>query len=162
MAGKNKAPAINQAEVTPQFATLADPEDDVDTMALAEQIQQAELKMHATPQKKTNIPESQIKKQSTIVFAIRSQDKFIKRAAEAKGWVMNSAANNVLMFNVKWEYSETDKDVYKLLKSNQFYNHFPDSRELTTKQGLNQNLHNLTLPGVDIYDFYPRCYDLSD
>ena len=66
------------------------------------------------------------------------------------------------IFTVKWEYSDSSKDVYKLLNSNQFYNHFPDSRELTTKQGLNTNLQNITLPGVDIYNFYPRCYDLSD
>ena len=75
---------------------------------------------------------------------------------------MQNAGHNSHLFNVKWEFSERDKDVYKLLHSNQFYNHFPDSRELTTKQGLNQNLNNITDPGVDIYNFYPRCYDLSD
>ena len=48
------------------------------------------------------------------------------------------------------------------MKANQFYNHFPSSRELTTKQDLNQNLNNITAHGVDIFDFYPRCYDLSD
>ena len=77
------------------------------------------------------------------------------------GWVQN-AGHGSHLFNVKWEYSDSNQDVYKVLRSNQFYNHFPDSRELTTKQGLNQNLHNLTMPGVDIYSFYPRCYDLSD
>ena len=48
------------------------------------------------------------------------------------------------------------------MRANQFYNHFPLSRELTTKQGLNKNLNNITMPGVDIYNFYPRCFDLSD
>ena len=104
----------------------------------------------------------QIKKSSTFVLSFRSQDKWFKRAAFARGWVEN-AGHGSHLFNVKWEYSDTkDQDTYKMLKSNQFYNHFPDSRELTTKQGLNQNLHNVTLPGVDIFNFYPRCYDLSD
>ena len=76
---------------------------------------------------------------------------------------MENAGHGLYLFNVKWEFSDSsNQDVYKNLRSNQFYNHFPDSRELTTKQGLNQNLHNITLPGVDIYSFYPRCYDLSD
>ena len=76
---------------------------------------------------------------------------------------MENAGHGLYLFNVKWEFSDSsNQDVYKNLRSNQFYNHFPDSRELTTKQGLNQNLHSITLPGVDIYSFYPRCYDLSD
>ena len=27
---------------------------------------------------------------------------------------------------------------------------------------MNKNINNITLPEVDIYKFYPRCYDLSD
>lgn len=103
---------------------------------MAESKKQAELKMLATPQMNKNILTAQLKKQNTVVLSIRSQDKWFKRAAEAKGWVVNPGSGS-LMFNVKWEYSETNKDVYKTLRNNQFYNHFPDSRELTTKQGLN-------------------------
>jgi tubulin monoglycylase TTLL3/8 len=44
---------------------------------------------------------------------------------------------------------------------NQFFNHFPDTRELTTKEGLNRNLYSITEPGVDVHSFYPRSYDLS-
>ena len=44
----------------------------------------------------------------------------------------------------------------------QFYNHFSDGRELTTKQGLNKNLHQICQYGTDIQKFYPRCYDFSD
>ena len=48
------------------------------------------------------------------------------------------------------------------MKPHQFFNHFPDTRELTTKQGLNKNLYAITTPGVDVASFYPRCFDLSD
>ena len=96
-----------------------------------------------------------------IVFSFRSKDAFMKRAMLAKGWVASSGHANHL-FNVKWEYSDANQDIYTNLSNNQFYNHFPDGRELTTKQGLNKNLHNVTIPGVDIFNFYPRCYDLSD
>ncbi len=50
----------------------------------------------------------------------------------------------------------------KSLRPNQLFNHFPDSRELTTKQGLNKTLNAISQPGTDIFDFYPRSYDLSD
>lgn len=65
------------------------------------------------------------------------------------------------LWTVKWEFSD-QPDTYKSLKPNQFYNHFADSRELTTKQGLNSILNSITQPGIDIFKFYPRCYDLSD
>ena len=91
----------------------------------------------------------------------KSRDGFIKRAGLSKGWIDNTVTGSFL-WNVKWEATDSNPDTYKLMKANQFYNHFPSSREITTKQGLNQNLNNITHPGVDIYDFYPRCYDLSD
>ena len=69
--------------------------------------------------------------------------------------------NNNGLFTVKWEYTDSTES-YKHLKSHQFYNHFPDSRKITTKQGLNQTLNQITLPGHDIFSIYPRCFDLSD
>lgn len=131
MASKHQIrPASTQEDFVQQYATLEDPEHAVESFALAES------KKQATPQVNKNILTAQLKKQNTVVLSIRSQDKWFKRAAEAKGWLVNPGSGS-LMFNVKWEYSETNKDVYKMLRNNQFYNHFPDSRELTTKQGLN-------------------------
>jgi hypothetical protein len=46
------------------------------------------------------------------------------------------------------------------MKSDQFYNHFPHSRELGSKQGLNTHLNGATTG--DVYKFYPRGYDLSE
>ena len=56
----------------------------------------------------------------------------MKRAMLAKGWVASSGHANH-MFNVKWEYSDANQDIYTNISNNQFYNHFPDTRELTTK-----------------------------
>lgn len=95
-----------------------------------------------------------------IVLSYNYHDRYIKRAALAKGWIEQQSS--VLQYRVFWEYNDTNHEVQRAIGSTLFYNHFPDSRELTTKQGLNKNLQNMMLPGVDIYDFYPRCYDLSD
>jgi hypothetical protein len=62
---------------------------------------------------------------------------------------------------VKWDYSDSHFDYSKQMP-HQLFNHFPDTRELTTKQGLNKNLNSITQPGTDVSDFYPRCYDLSN
>lgn len=48
----------------------------------------------------------QEKKSSTIVLSYRSQDKWLKRAALARGWIENSG-NGSHLFNVKWEYSDS-------------------------------------------------------
>lgn len=124
-----------------QYATIAEVDKGLETVVgcMDQQLDKSESKMLATPQLNKNLLASQQKKYNTIILSFRSQDKWLKRAAEAKGWVINSG-NTSLMFNVKWEFSESNKDIYKTLRNNQFYNHFPDTRELTTKQGLNTNL----------------------
>lgn len=85
----------------------------------------------------------------------------MKRAFFRKGWCEHTSAQFVHTCSVKWEYSDAATSV-KTLRPSQFYNHFPDSRDLTTKQGLNKTLNAITQPGVDIFDFYPRSYDLSE
>ena len=62
---------------------------------------------------------------------------------------------------MKWDYGDSNFE-YGKQKSHQFFNHFADTRELTTKQGLNKNLMAISEPGVDVSTFYPRCFDLSD
>ena len=96
-----------------------------------------------------------------MIFSWHSRDHYMKRMALSKGWVENINTQSA-MWNVKWEALDSNQDTYKVMRANQFYNHFPLSRELTTKQGLNKNINNITQPGVDIFSFYPRCYDLSD
>ena len=68
---------------------------------------------------------------------------------------------NSCMFNVHWDYGDQKIDAKKLLV-HQFCNHFPETRELTTKSGLTRNLNSITLPGVNQDEFFPRSYDLSD
>ena len=55
-------------------------------------------------------------------------------------------------------------DVDVKLKPYQFYNHFADNRELTTKAGLCKNLwtNSSDQSILQISSFFPRCYDLSD
>lgn len=66
----------------------------------------------------------------------------MKRAFLRKGWV-ESTAQYSQTCSVKWEYSDISTSV-KTMRETQFYNHFPDGRELTTKQGLNKNLNAIT------------------
>lgn len=95
-----------------------------------------------------------------IVFILNSRDPYLRRAALKKGWFENPIVNSQF-FDLKWDYNDNQPE-YNTMRPNQFYNHFPDGRELTTKQGLNKNLNNITEYGIDIYKFYPRCYDFSD
>merc|ERR1711924_537529 len=49
------------------------------------------------------------------------------------------------------------------LKPNQIVNHYDRCRDLTTKVGLSLNLRqSIWHSGVDLEEYYPRAYDLSD
>lgn len=48
------------------------------------------------------------------------------------------------------------------LKPNQMAGHFWKSNEITRKAGLNSNLKNLYYKGIDVLNFYPRAYELSE
>ena len=96
-----------------------------------------------------------------IVFQNNARDNFFKLAAERKSdlWIQNHISSSYF-YRVKWDYHDKGFD-YTKLKHHQMFNHFPDTRELTTKQGLTNNLSQLTEPGVSIDSFFPRSYDLS-
>ena len=70
------------------------------------------------------------------------------------------------MFTVKWDYGDTNID-FANLQPHQFVNHFPDSRELTTKQGITKNLNAMascgSVSGHRLADeYFPRSFDMSD
>ena len=99
-----------------------------------------------------------------IVFQSNGRDTYFKRAAQRKQrkegiWVENPTMSSYF-FTVKWDYGDSHFHHDKV-KPHQFFNHYPDTRELTTKQGLNKHLNQITTPGVDVSSFYPRCFDLS-
>lgn len=100
-----------------------------------------------------------------LIFQSNGRDTYFKRAAQRRGeaeglWIENPMKNS-FMFNVNWDYGDAKVDA-KRLSSFQFCNHFPDTRELTTKQGLTKNLNSITLPGANPATFFPRSYDLGD
>ena len=51
---------------------------------------------------------------------------------------------------------------YKGLIEGQYYNHFQNNKELTTKIGLTNNLKEFCEYGANFDQFYPRCYDLGN
>jgi hypothetical protein len=74
------------------------------------------------------------------------------------GWV--EALPNSSKFHVKFDVSDLDEKV----KPHQYYNHFSDNREITTKAGICKNLWTLCSheASLGVGKFFPRCYDLSD
>lgn len=98
--------------------------------------------------------------ESTKIFILTGQHDFIRRALKKRNWTENKITNS-LAYNLKWCYNDSDYD-YKNLRPGQYYNHFPNNRELTTKSGLAKNLRNLTDFRISIDSFFPRCYDLGD
>ena len=97
-----------------------------------------------------------------IVFQSNGRDTYFKRAALRKEgiWLENPVSSSYF-YTVKWDYGDTNL-VYDRMKPHQFVNHFPDTRELTTKQGLTKNLNQVTEIGTDVNSFFPRSYDLSE
>ena len=101
-------------------------------------------------------------KDQKITFTVNQRDPYLKRAALKKGWI-EIHNNSGFHFTVKWDYTDSmSQNIYGLMKSDQFYNHFPGSRELTTKQGLNTHMNAISTIGEDVSSFYPRGYDLSE
>jgi tubulin monoglycylase TTLL3/8 len=49
-----------------------------------------------------------------------------------------------------------------MLNKNQIANHFHNNIEITKKSGLSKNIKNLIFKNVDIDNFYPRCFELSE
>jgi tubulin monoglycylase TTLL3/8 len=98
--------------------------------------------------------------ENTKIFILTGQHDFIRRALKRRGWTENKNSSSTA-YHLKWCYNDSDYD-YKVLKPEQFYNHFQNNRELTTKSGLLKNLRNVTDFKVNVDTFFPRCYDLGD
>ena len=58
-----------------------------------------------------------------------------------------------------WTYKDTFED-YQNYKPNQYFNHFQNNGEMTTKNMLSKNLIN-TIPNKELNGFFPRTFDLS-
>jgi tubulin monoglycylase TTLL3/8 len=65
------------------------------------------------------------------------------------------------MFDLKWSYTDS-VDEFNGLVEGQYYNHFRNSRELTSKNGLLINFKNCGDYGLDPFAFFPRAYDLGN
>ena len=71
-----------------------------------------------------------------IVFQSNGRDTYFKRAALRKKqnegiWRENPISSSYF-YTVKWDYGDTNLN-HDRMKPHQFVNHFPDTRELTTK-----------------------------
>ena len=77
------------------------------------------------------------------MYSFNSKDYYMRRAFNRIGWTESAQAQFSHTASVKWDYSDSTQAI-KSLRPLQFYNHFPDSRELTTKQGLNKTLNAIT------------------
>ena len=98
-------------------------------------------------------------KENTKVFCFNSRDEYIRRALKRFGWVENPHLNSFL-FDFKWTYLDTEVD-YANLMDGQFFNHFQNNKELTTKSGLIENVRSCAEHGTGFWSFFPRAYDLG-
>ena len=102
--------------------------------------------------------------EGTITCQSWNAEPYYRRAAKKLGWIQvpqnkDAKRNFQIRFNIgDLEGAAND------LKPNQFYNHFPNNRELTTKAGLCRNLwfNCFEEATYKISHIFPRCYDLSD
>ncbi|KRX06005.1 hypothetical protein PPERSA_01083 [Pseudocohnilembus persalinus] len=105
--------------------------------------------------KKQRIP------QETKIFIVSGGYGDLKKALRAKGWVENPDPNSQC-FDFKWTLLNKEIN-YSALKDFQIVNHFQKVIGITTKVGLCRNLRHLAwCANVDVNEFYPRCYDLTD
>lgn len=63
--------------------------------------------------------------------------------------------------NLVWCTADGEAD-YRRLRTDDFYNHFQNNHELTTKVGLANNLLQYAVASrADVDAFFPRCYDVG-
>jgi len=98
-------------------------------------------------------------KENTKVFCFNSRDEHIKRALKRFGWVENPHPSSFL-FDLKWTYTDVEAD-YADMMDGQYFNHFPNNKELTMKSGLIENIRASVEHGNDFLSFFPRAYDLG-
>jgi hypothetical protein len=78
----------------------------------------------------------------SIVCQVVSIEPYMKRCMQKLGWVLSSSNGN--QFNLKYDIADKEGTINKL-HNKQWYNHFPNNRELTTKAGLCKNLWHYCL-----------------
>ncbi|CAD8173431.1 unnamed protein product [Paramecium pentaurelia] len=96
---------------------------------------------------------------ATKVFCFNSQDEYIRRCLQRHGWLETPC--NQQIFDLKWVYTDNPDD-FKTLLDGQFYNHFSNTKELTTKSCLLTNFKNQCEYGYDTSTFFPRAFDLGN
>ncbi|CAK66090.1 unnamed protein product (macronuclear) [Paramecium tetraurelia] len=96
---------------------------------------------------------------ATKVFCFNSQDEYVRRCLQRHGWLETPC--NQQIFDLKWVYNDTPDD-FKTLVDGQFYNHFSNTKELTTKSCLLANFKNQCEYGYDTSTFFPRAFDLGN
>lgn len=85
-----------------------------------------------------------------------------KRLQLRENWEVSYNIKTPIKFDLLWDVYDS-AEVYDLLDDNQFYNHFPNNSELTTKAGLARNLLNNVSEAHLHPDFYfPRWYDFGE
>jgi hypothetical protein len=84
----------------------------------------------------------------------KSLEEYVNKAS-AK--MLNEPGTGVLT----WCTADTEAD-YRRLQPGEFFNHFHNNKELTTKIGLARNLSEHAVASRERVDnFFPRCYDVA-
>ena len=63
---------------------------------------------------------------------------------------------------MKWALKTKDILPAQQMRKDQIVNHYLNNIEITKKSGLQKNLRNLVFKNIDIDNFYPRSYELSE
>ena len=98
--------------------------------------------------------------ENTKIFIITGPYEYLRKTLISRGWVENTHTSSQA-FDLRWTFNDCEAD-YKSLRPGQYFNHFPNNRELTTKSGLHKNLRQVMDHSTNIDTFYPRTYDLGD
>lgn len=64
------------------------------------------------------------------------------------------------LLHLRWVAQDKQSD-YDSLAPDQYINHFQNHKELTSKSFLKKNLENFHDGDLQIFDYFPRAYDLS-
>eukprot|EP00347_Sterkiella_histriomuscorum_P013320 403365167 len=128
------------------------------------QVQNSLIKKISKPLKQETLQQSIManKKQKldSIICLAVSVEPYLKRNMQKLGWLETT---NPTQFHIRFDITDKEGSQNKL-RNSQWYNHFPNNRELTTKAGLCKNLWQQCPYDYElkVEEFFPRCYDLSD
>lgn len=64
------------------------------------------------------------------------------------------------LFHLKWISQDRQSD-YDSLAPDQYINHFQNHKEITSKSFLKRNLETFHDGDLQLFDYFPRAYDLS-